>query len=231
MSILYVGTAGLAAAKMMIGGGLLGLKQKPKKADEHSVGTLIKDFNNMTLRLRTLKYERKSVKIKLRKVCKELLISPDTLFEEQLSTGTVVCQLWEIKQTVSLDMFSSLYDDQSKIYFLKTSAAEKKLHINSSNDEFFTQFIIGNIQKFPNKFFPIEPLRDLSEKLDSIIDFSSNIEQESKDLLKQAFGDFYKATEKGESLPSREQMSLVFKKTNDKTMQIWDRVLNIAMDV
>ena len=218
MSILSRGTAGLASAKAMIGGGLLGLKQKPKKADEHSVETLIKDFNNMTLRLRVLKYERKSVKIKLRKVCKELLISPDTLFEEQLSTGTVVCQLWEIKQTVTLDMFSSLYDDKSKTFFLKTSAAEKKLHIISSNDEFFTQFII-------------EPLRDLSDKLDSIIDFSSDIEHESKDELRHAFSDFFKQTEKSDLLPSREQMSQVFKKTNDKTILIWDRVLNIALDV
>lgn len=70
----------------------------------------------------------------------------------------------------------------------------------------------------------IENLKDLSEKLDSIIDFSSNIEYESLDLLKLAFFDFFKRSERAEAPASRDELTKSLKKNGGKTMQVWEKV-------
>lgn len=194
------------------------LRETVQKADEKSLENLIQDFENMTQRLQALKIEKKYIKLKLRKICKFLLMNLDIIFKDELTPQEVIIQLWEINEKINKDMFSPQFDESSKDYYLKMSALEKSLVLSHTTDEFFNWFIV-------------ESLRSLSEKLESIIDFSAEIECESMDLLKLAFFDFYKKVEKAEVPASRKSLSLILKKTNDKTMQIWEKVQNTSLDI
>ena len=63
------------------------------------------------------------------------------------------------------------------------------------------------------------------------MDLSADIELESADLQKVALFEFFKRTEKGEVPATRKQLSLILKKSNDKTMKIWEKVQNSSQDV
>ena len=130
---------------------------------------MLKDFTSMSQKLKNLKNEKKSVKLRLRKICKELLKDNDAMFQEGISHNTVVHQLWEIKSHVSPKMLSERLNEETKVYFLREAAFEGQISIGSSTATFFQTFVVDN-------------LKELGEKLDSIIDFSSNIEYGSIDL-------------------------------------------------
>ena len=104
----------------------------------------IRDLTNMTERLKILKLEKKSQKLKLRKICKFLLMNQDIMFEEEITPCEVIIQLWEINQKINYDMLSPQFDDSSKEYYLKMSALEKLQTLSQTHDEFFNQYIIGN---------------------------------------------------------------------------------------
>jgi hypothetical protein len=175
--------------------------QPKKKDDDNGIANLLKDFTSMSQKLKNLKNEKKSVKLKLRKLCKELLKDTDAMFNEGINHNTVVHQLWEINTPVYPNMLDSVWDDTTRHFFLKEAALEGQISIGSSTETFFQTFVVGNVNFF---LLEIENLKDLSQKLDSIIDFSSNIEYESLDLLKLAFFDFFKRTERAEAPPSRD---------------------------
>lgn len=73
---------------------------KKKRDDDNGIANLLKDFTSMSQKLKNLKNEKKSVKLKLRKLCKELLKDTDAMFKEDINHNTVVHQLWEIKTAV-----------------------------------------------------------------------------------------------------------------------------------
>jgi hypothetical protein len=74
--------------------------QPKKRDDDNGIANLLKDFTSMSQKLKNLKNEKKSVKLKLRKLCKELLKDTDAMFKENINHNTVVHQLWEIKTAV-----------------------------------------------------------------------------------------------------------------------------------
>lgn len=139
---------------------------KDKEKEQANLESLIKDFNNMTIRLKVLKDERKAVKLKLRKICIELLRNPDCLYSDNMTPQVLIRQLWEINERIDCKVFSPIYDETSITFFLTISALEEQIAFSSSSDSFFMQYII-------------QPMSNLSQKLDSMIDFSSNIEYES----------------------------------------------------
>lgn len=118
-------------------------------------------------------------------------------------------------------MLDCVWDEQTRFFFLKDAALEAQISIGSSTETFFQTFVVGNIKFF---WWEIENLKDLSQKLDSIIDFSSNIEYESLDLLKLAFFDFFKRSKRAEAPASRDELTKTLKKNGNKTMQVWEKV-------
>ena len=67
------------------------------------------------------------------------------MFEEEITPCEVIIQLWEINQKINYDMLSPQFDDSSKEYYLKMSALEKLQTLSQTHDEFFNQYIIGNL--------------------------------------------------------------------------------------
>lgn len=183
-----------------------------KQLHKKRLDRLLKDFSSMSNRLKLLNEEKKMIKLKLRKICRELLMDDDVLYGQVLGPNEVILQLWEIDDVVRPSMFSPVYDEDSKLYFLRMAALEQQGHFISNSDKFCSTYII-------------EPLGDLSEKLDSIIDFGSGVEYESFELLKLAFNDFFHKSNKSDVFTSeKESIDRYFTGTHDKTMHIWVRV-------
>lgn len=141
--------------------------QPKKKDDDNGVANLLKDFTSMSQKLKNLKNEKKSVKLKLRKLCKELLKDTDAMFKEGINHNTVVHQLWEIKTPVYPNMLDSVWDDTTRLFFLKEAALEGQISIGSSTETFFQTFVVGNVNFFltgNRKFERFEPKAGLHNR-------------------------------------------------------------------
>jgi hypothetical protein len=183
-----------------------------KELRQKGLDRLLKDYSLMSSRLKLLNEEKKMIKLKLRKICRELLMDDDVLYGQVPNPKDVILQLWEIDDVVRPSMFSQVYDEDSKLYFLRMAALEQQGHFISNSDKFCSTYII-------------DPLGDLSEKLDSIIDFGSGVEYESFELIKLAFNDFFnKKTNSDVFTSEKESIDKFFLGTHDKTMHIWVRV-------
>ena len=208
-----------------------------------SIEKQLKDFNVMSMKLKQLKSQQKSLKLSLKKMCKDLLLESTILYNQEATTQMIIQQLWEIKQKVSLTMFSDAYDNESKNFYLGTAALQQQYNQERTNQDLFLSMIL-------------ESNGCQIDKLDSIVDFSSNIEYESFDVLKLAFRDFF--CHKGKSnrniytsdhkVPivhessvmmerkeilrkAMEKLNLKSNNTKDKTAHIWEAILNVAANI
>ena len=141
-------------------------KSEAYSHNAYDIEILVKDFNNMSHRLKILKREKKSIKLKLKKLCKKLLHDLDAMYESGLNIQTIIQQFWEIKIKVSPEMFADYFDEDCCNYFLKSSALEAQAKLTTNDDFFFQHFVAGNV-------------KELANKLDSLIDFSADIEYQS----------------------------------------------------
>lgn len=67
------------------------------------------------------------------------------MFKEGIKHSTVVHQLWEIKTCVEPKMLDSVWDEETKGFFLREAGLEGLVLVGKGGEGFFQTFVVGKI--------------------------------------------------------------------------------------